>query len=428
MTDVTLSSHSAPLQLFDALPAHIEDALRASIERFGVLVPVVRDQTGRTIDGHHRSRIADQLGVRYRVDVMAVTDDDEAIEIARTLNTARRHLTGEMLREHIVMLAQRTTPAGVGELSQNEIAKVAGVDQSHVNRVLNDPQVMSGHTLPETRRGADGKVYPAKRPAIVAAKNAAEADRAQEALTIATPAAGRVLDVKRIERIARETAADLRRSEAIEPTTVEGSVDIRHGDFRDALADIEPGTVDAIITDPPYPRRFWDPYEGESVYAGLGQMAQRVLKPNGVLAVMIGTRLEMLDAVDAQLGRSVRRRHRGVYLTPGQRWRDQNERVATGYKPILIYSHPAADDLRWINDDVFMSSGTREQDVRFHHWGQSESGFASLVERLTEPGQLVVDPFLGGGTTALVCRDLGRRFIGCDIDAAHVTTSRERLG
>jgi len=33
------------LQLFDALPAHIEDALRASIRRFGVLVPVVIDDT-----------------------------------------------------------------------------------------------------------------------------------------------------------------------------------------------------------------------------------------------------------------------------------------------------------------------------------------------------------------------------------------------
>lgn len=53
---------------------------------------------------------------------------------------------------------------------------------------------------------------------------------------------------------------------------------------------------------------------------------------------------------------------------------------------------------------------------------------ATLVERLTKPSALVVDPFLGGGTTAVVCRDLGRRFIGCDIDAAHVATSRERVG
>lgn len=422
MTDVT------PFQLFDALPAHIEDALRASIERFGVLVPVVRDQHGNVIDGHHRKRIADGLGVSYRVDVITITDEDEGVELARHLNTRRRHLTGEQLREHIIMLAGRATPAGIGELSQNEIARVAGVDQSYVSRVLGDAELMTTHKLPESRRGADGKVRPATRPSIVAAKNEREAERAQEALSVATPAAGRVLDVKRIERIARETAAEIRRGEPTESTTVHDSVEIRLGDFRQALADLEPGSIDAIITDPPYPREYWDEYGDRNVYGALGMVARHLLKPNGVLAVMIGTRLEMLDAVDQQIGRHMRRRHRAVYLTPGQRWRDQVERVATGYKPILIYSHPDSTDLRWINDDVFSSSGTREQDIRFHHWGQSESGFASLIERLTEPGQLVLDPFLGGGTTAVVCRDLGRRFIGCDIDAAHVATSRERVG
>jgi DNA modification methylase len=39
----------------------------------------------------------------------------------------------------------------------------------------------------------------------------------------------------------------------------------------------------------------------------------------------------------------------------------------------------------------------------------------------------VVDPCLGGGTTAIVCRDLGRRFVGCDIDADAVLTAQERL-
>lgn len=169
-------------QLFDALPPHVEEALRASIERYGVLVPVVRDQHGNVIDGHHRARIADELGVKYRVDIVSVADEDEARDIARHLNSRRRHLTGEQLREHIVMLAERTTPDGVGELSQNEIARVAGVSHQYVNKVLSDPELATSCKLPEARRGADGKVRPAKRPAVVAAKDDREADRAQQAL------------------------------------------------------------------------------------------------------------------------------------------------------------------------------------------------------------------------------------------------------
>jgi ParB-like chromosome segregation protein Spo0J len=405
------------LQLFDALSPHIEDALRASIHRFGVLVPVVRDQHGNTIDGHHRSRLADELGVKYRVDVVSVVDKDEAREIARHLNSRRRHLSGDQLREHIVMLAQRATPSGVGELSQNEIAKVVGVDQSHVNRVLNDPELMTTHKLPDTRRGADGKVRPAKRPTIVAARNEREAERAQEALSsLGEQAPARVLDVKRAERMAREKVAEERRAQPIEAVTVASDIDIRHGDFRTVLADIEPGTADAIITDPPYPREF------VSLFEDLSALAARVLAPNGVLAVMTGQ--SHLPAYIDLLGKHMRYRWCGAYIVQGPRNRVHAARVGTGWKPILIYSQHEANELPFILDDLFDSAG---DDKRFHHWGQSESGIAALVERLTRPGALICDPFLGGGTTAVVAKDLDRRFIGCDLDAGHVATSRERV-
>lgn len=239
-------------QLFDALPEPIEDALKASIQRFGVLVPVVRDQHGRMIDGRHRARIADQLNVKYRVDVVNVADEDEAREIQRTLNADRRHLSGEQLREHMVFLAEQTNEAGVGKYSENTIAHVVGVDQSHVNRTLRDSELMSTHKLPEYRKGADGKVRPARRPTIVPARDEREAGRAQAALTSLgdhTPA--RPVDVKRIERIAREHQAEQRRAEPIDDITTQAEVEIRHGDFRNALAGVR--DVDAIITDPPYP-------------------------------------------------------------------------------------------------------------------------------------------------------------------------------
>lgn len=401
------------MQLFDALPVHIEDALRASIQRFGVLVPVVKDQHGQVLDGHHRSRIADKLGVKYRVDVVQVADDDERREIARTLNADRRQLTEEQRRAVAVELRTQGH-------SERAIAGALGVSQKTVNRDLHRSVESRDSTeVPARVLGTDGKSYSSRRPTVVAAKNEREAERAQQALaTLGDEAPARVLDVKRVERIAREHQAEQRRAEPVEERTTATGVDIRHGDFRRVLDDIPDGTVDAIITDPPYPREFWH------LYGELGILARRLLKPNGVLAVMTGTRLDMLDHVDEAIRRHVRRRHRAIYLTPGPRWRDNIERVATGYKPILIYAHPDADEMPWINDDVFTSD---RDDKDHHHWGQSEAGIAALVERLTRPAALVVDPFLGGGTAAVVCRDLGRRFIGCDVDAASVTASRERV-
>lgn len=40
---------------------------------------------------------------------------------------------------------------------------------------------------------------------------------------------------------------------------------------------------------------------------------------------------------------------------------------------------------------------------------------------------LIVDPFLGSGTTALACKELGRDFIGCDIDSNYCQIANDRL-
>jgi N6-adenosine-specific RNA methylase IME4 len=170
-------------QLFDALPDSVEAALRASIEKFGVLVPIVRDQHGGMIDGRHRARIADELGVSYRVDVVQVIGAEEAREIQRTLNADRRHLSGEQLREHIVFLAQQVDEDGVGVYSQPTIAQVTGVSQPYVNQTLGDDQLISTYKLPDRRLGADGKVRPARRPpTLIPASSEAQAARASEVL------------------------------------------------------------------------------------------------------------------------------------------------------------------------------------------------------------------------------------------------------
>jgi len=50
-----------------------------------------------------------------------------------------------------------------------------------------------------------------------------------------------------------------------------------------------------------------------------------------------------------------------------------------------------------------------------------------LIEWLTNPGDLVVDCFIGSGTTAAVAQKLGRRWIGCDINKGAIQTTAKRL-
>lgn len=52
--------------------------------------------------------------------------------------------------------------------------------------------------------------------------------------------------------------------------------------------------------------------------------------------------------------------------------------------------------------------------------------FVDLVNKHSNPGDLVVDPFVGSGTTALAAVREGRKFAGCDIDSGYVKIARKR--
>ena len=403
---------SALPNLFSALDSATESALRESIRRFGVLVPIVRDQHGRTLDGHHRSRIADEENVRYRVDLVTVADDDEAREIAVTLNTDRRQLDAEQRREIVAALREQG----------HSLRAIAGAVGASVGTVHADAE-RSGvqDRTPAEVTGQDGKRYPAKRPTIIAAKDEKEAARAQTALETAEVPAGRTLDVKRVERIAREQEAETRRAEPVEPITVSDDIAIYHGDFREALPIAEftfPGAT--IITDPPYPREFL-PLWGDLAQFGLGWGCDALVAMSGQY-LLPDVIQQIAAARDPFTGDSWNYRWCGAYMTVGPATRVHAAQVGTSWKPILVFDCAPIRD--FLTTDVFRSTG---DDKAHHYWGQNENGIAALVEAFTKPGDLVIDPFLGGGTTAVVCKALGRRFVGCDIDAAAVDATRQRL-
>ena len=61
-----------------------------------------------------------------------------------------------------------------------------------------------------------------------------------------------------------------------------------------------------------------------------------------------------------------------------------------------------------------------------HPWQQGINGAEYIIENVVQ-NDLVVDPFLVSGTTAVACKRLNRRFVGCDEDEAAVDTTFGRL-
>ena len=148
-------STETPYQLFPALDRATEDALRESINRWGVIVPIVIDQNGQVIDGHHRKRIAGELGIYCDEQQIEVGSEDDARAIAATLNTDRRHMDIDQRRAIVAHLREQGH-------SLRAIAGAVGVDPKTVRNDLSTGELSP---VPDRITGRDGKSRPSTRPA-----------------------------------------------------------------------------------------------------------------------------------------------------------------------------------------------------------------------------------------------------------------------
>jgi ParB-like chromosome segregation protein Spo0J len=189
------------------------------------------------------------------------------------------------------------------------------------------------------------------------------------------------------------------------------------GDFADVSKQLKDESIDVIVTDPPYAKEYLYLYEL------LAKEAARLLKPGGSLLAMAGHSYipDLLNLMTPHLNYQ----WTVAYLLPGGQSAAMHHRcVNTFWKPVFWFVKGKYEG-DWRGDVV--KSDVNDNDKRFDDWGQSESGIARLVEAFTLPGEVVLDPFVGGGTTAVVCVRLGRQFIGIDIEQSKIDITLGRL-
>lgn len=195
-----MSANTAKYQILPPLTAEEYETLQADIAEHGVLVPVEVDEYGNVLDGHHRVRACQELGLKdYPRIVRPGLSEEQKFEHALTLNLARRHLTREQRRDVVLTLRQQGW-------SSTRIADRLGVsDQTVLNDLSTSKNLVVD--LPSRIVGVDGKNRPAYRPAVIA-KSASEARRIHHALTTLPAEAlpDRLVDVKQMERLGREVS------------------------------------------------------------------------------------------------------------------------------------------------------------------------------------------------------------------------------
>ena len=131
-------SSAVRYQVMPPLSSEEYQELYESIKAEGVLEPIHVDEEGVVIDGHHRSKIASELGVPCPVIAHDDLSNGEKVALAFTLNLKRRHLSKEE-KEGLVVEYKRLKPLA----SASEVAKATGVSDKTVKRIERENNIPS---------------------------------------------------------------------------------------------------------------------------------------------------------------------------------------------------------------------------------------------------------------------------------------------
>ena len=240
------------------------------------------------------------------------------------------------------------------------------------------------------------------------------------------------------------------------------------GDCVAALEALPDHSVDAIFADPPYNLQLggtlhrpdqslvdavdddWDQFASFQAYDAFTRAwllaCRRVLKPNGTIWVIgsyhnifrVGTMLQDLNFW--LLNDIVWRKTNPMPNFKGRRFQNAHETMIWASRDPKAKSYTFNyDALKASNDDVQMrsdwlfpicSGGERlkgEDGKKVHPTQKPEALLARVIMASTKPGDVILDPFFGTGTTGAVAKRLGRNFVGIEREQDYIEAASARI-
>ena len=203
-------------------------------------------------------------------------------------------------------------------------------------------------------------------------------------------------------------------------------ITIYHGDCREVLhvLGIEPAL---ILTDPPYGIAYKASARGREVGALEGQTVVADDQPFDPRWLLGYGRCVIFGA------------NYFAHLLPPGGWivwsKAQDNRWAHG-----AYSKRSLAEVAWTNCHNYVGlfncfwAGSpmhrlgEERGSQLHPTQKPVALMRWILDRNTEPGDLVLDPYMGSGPVARACADLGRSYIGVEIEERYCAAAAQRLG
>jgi len=208
-----------------------------------------------------------------------------------------------------------------------------------------------------------------------------------------------------------------------------GDCTIYLGDCLEILPTLE--KVDAVITDPPYGEKTHSGARtdnGETKLIEFSSIDDSTFQRFCRMAVDLARRwvvmtCEWRHASKAEeSGLPVIRL--GVWVKPNGMPQMTGDRPATGWEAVLIMHREGKK--KW-NGGGHPAVWTVNKENGEHPTTKPQGLIRKWLNQFTDQGETILDPFMGSGTTGVACANLGRKFIGIEIEPKYFDIACERI-
>lgn len=242
---------SSNYQILPPLLPNEFEALKASIAEQGIDVPIIVDQEGNTIDGYHRQRACDELGIFCPREVRHFESETDKLELVLRLNCGRRQLNRQQKRSVIDAYLLRDP-----QIADNFLAQIIGVSKNTVADVRSTLEATCQIDKFAELRGKDGKMRPVQYKRIIA-NTPKETEAALKIIgELPDNCTGTIIDIataKRESRRAKATAITSRNQDAVPATQKIGNVEVWCGDSLTLMRErMTLKSVEVAVTSVPY--------------------------------------------------------------------------------------------------------------------------------------------------------------------------------
>lgn len=385
------------------------DGLKSSIAQYGQSEPIKINPEGVILDGHHRYRACQELGIEPKFVTRSEEEGDSLLEksFIITVNLNHRNLTPFQRIELVNKIGFiESELANRRKLSTLPLKGEKGFRPVLAQNCADTNEIGKTAAKLAKRAGVSTRLFEMGKSILKNGHSEADLQKLRS-------------DAIKISKVYNYDQKQKKRATLLAEanTTLPNEVNLILGDFKEKCKQIPDNSVALLFTDPPYAKKF------NSLYKDLGEIAFRVLKEGGSLVTYLG-QLSLGEVYENIKSSGLRYNWIVAVIHTGGSDTQHCSHVFNTWKPLLWFVK--GSKLRtpdYIRDSV----QSQPPDKSLQDWAQSPVEAEHVISKLTVEGDTVLDCFMGSGTTGIAAINLKRQFIGIEIDQDRLAIAINRM-